>query len=283
MTQTPPTNPELDAAKAIARAAWEHIRPYYKGEYAVTEKPDGPATDADLAANAFIVGALSERFPNDGMLSEESEDNEERLTCERVWIVDPIDGTKDFIEGTDDFAIHIGLVERAGEEYLPQLGVVYQPVGDLLHFACRDQGAWVEDGQGKVERLRVSTVSERSEMTAVITRSHRTERFLVLMDRLGPRKTVTMGSMGKKMMQVARGAAEFYLNNARGMCKEWDIAPPAVIVEEAGGTVTDLRGRPLAYNRKDPRNHDGLLVSNGPNHESLRRDVLRIEQELRNA
>jgi 3'(2'), 5'-bisphosphate nucleotidase len=268
---------ELTAAREIVRAAWGKVRGYYRGTCEVFQKEDGPATQADREASAFIVAELRRRFPADGVLSEEADDDGGRLACERVWMIDPIDGTKDFIERKGSFAVQIGLAIGDGEKHVSRLGVVYHPVADRLYFARHGGGAWVETPAGETCPLTVSKARDLSEMTVVATRSHRSPLFLDLLDLLGPREIITMGSLGLKVMRVAEGRADYYLNNSRGQSWEWDLCAPEAILREAGGTVTDLDGNPFRYNREKPRLEGGILASNGSCHETLRRRALEME------
>jgi 3'(2'), 5'-bisphosphate nucleotidase len=272
---------ELAAAKEVARMAWQRIEPFYEGEYEITQKRDGPATEADHAADELIIRELGRRFPGYGILTEESDDNRERLDRDRVWVVDPIDGTKDFIEKAGNFAVQIGLVVRTGDGYVPEVGVVYHAVKDHLYFARRGGGAWVEAPGEPPRRLRVSCVARMEEMAVVVTRSHRTPRFFDLLDLLRPREIFTIGSLGIKAAWVASGRADYYFNNARGFCWEWDACAPDVILSEAGGAMSDFKGLPLRYNREDVCFRDGILASNGACHAELLERILEAEREVR--
>lgn len=268
----------LDAAIAAARLAWCEVRHFYQGEYAITEKVDGPATEADHQANHIIVHELEKTFPRAkmGYLSEEIKDDRKRLEHQWLWIIDPIDGTKDFIEGTGNFAMHIGLAGPHNGHIVPMVGVVYHPLPDRAFCAIRGKGAFViepADGESAspIERrpLTVSTQNEVSKMRAVVSYSHRTRKLVRLMDRLPIGEYFSMGSMGLKMSTVAGGQADFYINISRGKFKEWDICAPHIIVEEAGGMFTDLDGRPIHYNKNDYVQPVGVLASNGQRHDEL--------------
>ncbi len=286
MTRTDPYEPELAAAREIALAAWRGVEKYYGADVEVTHKKDGPATIADREASRFILAELAARFPGDGLLSEEDPDDFSRLERERVWIVDPIDGTKGFISGSGDFAVQLGLAVRRDGEYHSILGVVYHPVRDCLYFAREGAGAWAEEraGAGGGEAPRRLAVTEElaiERMRAVVTRSHRTPLFLKLLERLRPRRTLTMGSLGLKVVWVAAGKADYYFNNARGMCSEWDVCAPDVILREAGGALTDLEGKAIRYNRREVRVTGGVLASNSGCHEELRLRILELEREVK--
>ncbi|MBN1867298.1 3'(2'),5'-bisphosphate nucleotidase CysQ [Candidatus Sumerlaeota bacterium] len=276
--ESSPWKREWAAACDVARMAWRRIESYYGGSYRITEKRDGPATQADHEASETIVGELGRLFPDDGLLSEEAEDNLERLHRERVWVIDPIDGTNDFIDATGSFAIQIGLVVREKNSCRPVVGVVYQPIGDRMYSASRGEGAWVESPSEGRTRLRVSSVNRLEEMVTVATRSHRTPSIEKILDGLRPRDVVTMGGMGLKIARIAEGSAEYYVNDTRGRCKEWDLCAPEILLSEAGGKVTDLTGNGFHYNKSDVRLHEGILASNGVCHAELCERVRDIER-----
>lgn len=268
----------LDAALSAARLAWCEVCHFYRGEYSITEKVDGPATEADHQANQVIVRELEKKFPRShyGYLSEEIKDDRERLDHQWLWIIDPIDGTKDFIEGTGNFAMHIGLAGPMNGHIVPMVGVVYHPLPDRAFCAIRGEGAFVmeppetdQPGADDKRRLAVSDQDDIARMRAVISYSHRTRKLVRLMDRLPIGEYFSMGSMGLKMATVAGGLADFYLNISRGKFKEWDICAPHIIVEEAGGRFTDLDGHSIYYNKEDYVQPVGVLASNGQRHDEL--------------
>src|SRR5438132_11677089 len=148
---------EIDVSIELARAAGAILLKHYHSPFLVEQKINAlqemeEVTAADREANDLIVRRLAADFPDDGILAEESVDTEDRLTKDRVWLIDPMDGTKNFIQRDGDFAVQIGLAV-AGEAVV---GVVYQPVRDLLYRAVRDQGAWSEQHGKQAERMRVS-------------------------------------------------------------------------------------------------------------------------------
>lgn len=273
--------PELDMALRAVRAAWQAIQPLYQVDIAVRHKPDGPVTEADHLANRVLLDHIAREFPQDAVLSEETAPDPARLGNPRVWIVDPIDGTRDFIDGSGHFAVQMGLAEERDGAYRPTLGVVMHPVAGEVFYADKGAGAWVRSGEDAPRPLSVSRTEELSEMTAVFTRSHRTGRFLQLIDRMAPRARIGMGSIGLKVVWVASGRADYYLNNARGMCNEWDVCAPEAILTESGGVLSDLNGDPIAYNRSDPNVPHGILASGGTAHEALRLRILETERRVR--
>jgi 3'(2'), 5'-bisphosphate nucleotidase len=262
-------------ARHLALETWEQIAGFFRGKFDVFEKEsDGPATEADILADRFILSRLGERYPASrfGYLSEETAHGPERLQREACWIIDPIDGTRDFMEGREDFAIQIGLAQRAASGiFEPVVGVVYQPAAALLYRAVRGQGAWRENLRlGTQERLVVSACRELTDCRLVITRSHMGRRLAAAMEALQPRESYTAGSLGVKVAHVSERRADLYINTSRRFCKEWDVCAPHAILAEAGGMLTDLRGNRIDYNQPDVYIEEGLVASNG----HLHREVL---------
>jgi len=217
---------------------------------------DDPVTAADRALNAFLVSALHDEFPGDAILSEEQNDDLSRLECDRVWCVDPLDGTKEFIARNGEFSIMVGLAVKG----VAALGVVYQPLLDIMYSGIRNKGARVRKA-GKESPLRVSDTGEPGEMRLLVSRSHRNPILDRIKARLGVTKERVSGSVGLKCGLIARGEADLYLHPAPGI-KEWDTCAPEAILVGAGGQVTDCWGRPLAFNQADVRCRTGLVASN---------------------
>src|SRR3954466_12527730 len=234
---------ELDTAVDLARRAGERIRSLHGSGIAVDTKDDqSPVTQADREANELIVAALTFAFPGDGILSEELPDDGSRLTRPRVWMVDPLDGTKDFIRGRDGFAVMIGLLD--GDR--PALGVVYQPIGDKLYWATRGDGAFMQRAGGAAERMRGGEVREPAQIRMVASKSHRSETIDRVRAVLGISDELNVGSVGLKLGLIAEGLRDLYVNPA-GHSKLWDACGPEAILVEAGGRLSDLRGQPLDY------------------------------------
>jgi 3'(2'), 5'-bisphosphate nucleotidase len=258
---------ESTVARQAALGAGAIIRRHYEaGTAPATSKADdSPVTAADLEANDAILADLRAHFPADDILSEETTDDLARLQAERVWIVDPLDGTRDFVARTGDFAVHVGL--SVGGQ--PVVGVVYQPVGDRLFWATRGGGAFVRDGAGE-RRLAVSSCTSVGAARVGVTRLARTDNltgFLVAAG-LAPRAQDIGASI--KMMAVAEGRCEVSIC-LHGREKEWDTCAPEVIVTEAGGRVTDIDLAPFVYNRPAVAHARGILMTNGPMHDQLAR------------
>src|SRR5260221_10499328 len=165
---------EILVATELARQAGAVLLEHYNSPFLVEQKVNAldeleEVTAADREANELIVGRLQKEFPDDGILAEESIDNERRLEKDRVWLIDPMDGTKNFINRDGDFAVQIGLA--VGGESI--LGVVYQPVRDVLYRAARHEGAWIEAGENGAARMSVSNLTRPGEMVLASSRSHR--------------------------------------------------------------------------------------------------------------
>lgn len=266
-----------DAAGA-ALEAWRAIEPFYRGECEVSEKPgEGPVTEADRLADHMILDYMKARWDEaeTGYLTEESADDPSRLDKQRVWIVDPIDGTKDFIRRNGNFAIQIALAEPLEDgRWSPVAAVVYEPIHALLFASVRGEGAFVQsiDGEGRPGEPRRLGVSDRATVAAsrsVVSNSNRTSRLTKLIESFGLESFWHIGSMGVKVCAIAGGEAELYVVLARGKVKEWDLCAPHLILDEAGGMATDLEGRPFEYNRPDPKLWHGLMVTHGPLHDEF--------------
>ncbi len=247
---------ELKSAIRLAREAGAIVKTFYDVPLTVRWKdPTDPVTEADRAVNAYLVKQFSQLFPADGVMAEESKEDLSRLQRERVWIIDPLDGTAEFIAHNGEFCIMIGLA-LAGR---PVVGVVYQPIDDILYAAALGTGAFVEEF-GARYRLSVSKQQEIKKLRLVVSRSHRPPLVDSVIARMGLQRERAIGSVGLKIGLIARGRAEFYVHPNAGT-KEWDTCAPDIIVREAGGTMTDCWGRPLRYNQTDVVRRFGVLAS----------------------
>jgi 3'(2'),5'-bisphosphate nucleotidase len=258
---------ELEVACRAAREAGAVILGYYGNpELEVETKIDtSPVTIADKSANAVVIEYLRAAFPDDALLSEESPDDGSRLGRRRVWIIDPLDGTRDFLAQTGDFSVHVGLVIDGQ----PVLGVVYQPVRQALYRACQGGGAFLESS-GSSTRIYTSTRREPSELRVGISRLNPDEGLgkCLAASGLAPR-AVAMGA-SVKHMALARGDLDAVLNLSPAE-QEWDTCAPQVILTEAGCTVSDGDGRPFGYNQKDLYRRRGSVASNGLCHSFMLR------------
>lgn len=219
-------------------------------------------TAADRAANELIVSRLQREFPDDGILAEESSDSEHRLGKDRVWLIDPMDGTKNFIAHDDDFAVQIGLAIR-GQGVM--VGVVYQPARDILYHATRGLGAWIEHRTRPSERMQVSAKNDPRQMVLASSRSHRSPRMEQVVSAFDFRNELRRGSVGVKIGLIAEQRADLYIHLSPST-KQWDTCAPEVILHEAGGLLTDLFGQPLSYNGRRIDNRNGVVATNGVAH-----------------
>jgi 3'(2'), 5'-bisphosphate nucleotidase len=256
---------ELDVAIRLALEAGAGIAALHRSGLEVDTKPDdSPVTQADRDANALIVAGLRAAFPSYGLLSEEAPDDGSRVGRERVWMVDPLDGTKEFIRGRDGFAVMIGLLDGDA----PVLGVVYQPIGERLYFASAGSGAFLRSGAAAAAPIRVSDVRDLDAIRMVASKSNRTEEIDRVREELGISDELNIGSVGLKLGLIACGARDLYVNPA-GRSKLWDACGPEAILREAGGRLTDLSGAPLDYRGAELGNLRGLIASNGVLHDAV--------------
>jgi 3'(2'), 5'-bisphosphate nucleotidase len=259
---------ELRVALELAREAGGAILDFYDGPLKIEQKCDSgdrePVTQADKAANEIIVRRLQKEFPDDGILAEESIDTSRRLSKQRVWMIDPLDGTTGFIDGNGDFAVQIGLAENGK----PVLGVVYQPLTGVLYRAAHGGGTWIERPEFEVERARVSDHAEVSNMRLAASRSHRSPRMDSVVQAFGLKEEVQRGSVGIKVGLIIEQQCDLYIHLSP-RTKQWDTCAPEIILHEAGGSLTDLFGRPMTYNTADVQNRNGVVASNAIAHDRI--------------
>ncbi len=259
---------ELRLALELVREAGAAILDLYEGPLDIQQKADAddrePVTQADKLANEIIVKRLAREFPEDGILAEESIDTERRLGKSRVWMIDPLDGTTGFIDGNGDFAVQIGLAENG----VCVLGVVYQPLTGVLYRAVRGGGAWVERPEAEPERARVSNRIDLSTMRLAASRSHRSPRMDKVVQKFGVKQEVRRGSVGIKVGLIVEQQCDLYVHLSP-RTKQWDTCAPEIILQEAGGKLTDLFGRPLRYNSPEVQNRNGIVASNGVAHQEV--------------
>lgn len=255
---------ELEVAERLAREAGELVLALRGPGLDVEMKPGNePVTEADRSASQHIVRGLAEAFPGDVHISEENADDLRRLDAERVWYVDPIDGTKDFIRGQDGFAVMIGLTVA----HHPVLGVVYQPVHRSLFWAAGPE-AWLQLPDRPPHRMQVSDVLDPGELRLVASKSNRTRKIDEIKGALGIRDEVNLGSVGLKLCMIALGERDLYVNPS-SHSKVWDTCAPEAILRASGGRITDVHGEPLRYDHKDVRRRRGLVASNGLVHDEV--------------
>jgi 3'(2'), 5'-bisphosphate nucleotidase len=239
-------NDLLNPLESLARQAGEAIMAIYAQDFEVTEKADhSPLTDADMVSHHRIVSGLAELTPDIPILSEESQATPfaERRRWARYWLVDPLDGTKEFIKKHDEFTVNIALIE--GHD--PVLGVIYVPASGLGFSGSAEGGAFRRSQDASPQPIQV-TASAAAPVRVVGSRSHKSARFSAYLAKLGAHELVSMGS-SLKLCLIAEGKADVYPR--LGPTSEWDTAAAHAVVLAAGGQVVDPNGEPLRYNMKD--------------------------------
>jgi 3'(2'),5'-bisphosphate nucleotidase len=267
---------ELEIAHAVAREAAALVASFKGRPLGVAHKAGGePVSQADLESSALIVRRLSEAFPSDGILSEELPDDHSRLQKSRVWMIDPIDGTRDFLRGEPGYVVMLGLCI----EGRPTVGVVAQPVTGDLWMGNVGTGAWKEYSDGKREPLRVSKIAKAKDIRLVSSKSHRTDYYERLRRALGITDELALGSVGLKVALVAEGSRDLYVYPG-SQTKIWDSCSPEAILTAAGGCMTDSDGHTLCYTNPTLQNQRGLVASNGLVHAQAIETVAHLHTEI---
>jgi 3'(2'), 5'-bisphosphate nucleotidase len=266
---------ELDVARAAALEAAVLVRGYHGQEIVVDHKHENePVTEADRAANAIIVARLRAAFPGDAILSEELPDDGSRVGADRVWMVDPIDGTRDFIRGETGYAVMIGLCVGGR----PAVGVVAQPPTEITWCGATGQGAWREQAGGPRTPIGPSDRAAPPGIRLVASKSHRTHHIDLFRRALSIEDEINVGGVGLKVCLVADGSRDLYVY-AGGRTKKWDSCAPEAIIVAAGGKMTDTLGQPLGYQGREIENPRGIVASNGPLHDLVVETVARVRAD----
>ncbi len=246
-------NSVIDAGKTVMKI--------YNQPFETKIKSDNsPITEADIASNKIIQKIISTSdYP---ILSEETKDNKKRLEKETVWIIDPLDGTSDFINKTGEFTIMIGLVRKQ----VPILGIIYCPPQNTLYVAQQNQGSYQLVGE-KWSKMSVSTISDLTKSRTVYSRHHSEESERLFFKYIKTKKLTKRGS-SLKAIDVASGTSELYFTSTNKI-KQWDTCASYCLVKEAGGNMTDVYGNDLNYNIDDVNHQNGIIVINGLVHEKV--------------
>ena len=261
--------PELDVAIKAANKAGDVVLDIYHRKFKTsTKKDDSPVTEGDLKSNEVIKEILSQT--EHPILSEEDTDDQSRLSKDTVWIVDPLDGTSDFIDKTGEFTIMIALIKNKK----PILGVIGWPTEKILFVAQKGSGAF-RHSNGKWDRLSVTKVAEISKCRTVGSRHHLSEKEKSFIKKLGIDDFTSIGS-SLKVAKISSGEAEAYITTTNKM-KEWDSAASYCIISEAGGKMTDMSGNDITYNNKEVHHKNGILVTNGLVHEKIVEEYKKLE------
>ena len=249
---------ELAAAIEAAKKAEVAILEVYAKPFEVEIKEDdSPVTIADKTADEIIRGHLAPLFPEDGFLTEEIEDNPSRHEKKRVWIVDPVDGTKEFVSRNGEFTTNIALCV----DHEIVVGVINLPTQGILFYAVKGQGAYRLDADGKVTRIHVSDrVDHLRCMRSISFFQPREALFLKNNATYFEGEPKPVGA-ALKFAALAEGRCDFFIRLS-GCTKEWDVAPGDLIVNEAGGFMVQPDGTPFRYNREDVYNRAGYVMGN---------------------
>ncbi len=253
-----PTADELGFVRELALEAGEVVMSHYGTDYDVDDKEGQPVTVADRQSNDLIVKTLTERFPGDSILAEETPVTDQTWrTAERCWIVDPLDGTSDFVKGRVGFAVMIGLCVR-GE---PVLGVVNVPKAGRMFLGLVGEGA-EEEREGERHTLKTSARAETSELRVIASIAHRDEALETMLTALEPAETLSVGSVGYKVGKICADEADLYVAPTSHISL-WDTCGPQAILHAAGGRFLDTDGNPLVYTGPGLKHARGLLATNG--------------------
>jgi 3'(2'), 5'-bisphosphate nucleotidase len=253
--------PKSDTEKVItiAKGAGKILMKYYTKEYETKTKNNDAndlVTTADFESNEYIRRELQKAFPTDKILAEEDTVKETDFNG-RAWMVDPLDGTKDFVNKGKGFAVMIGLCENG----VPKLGVVYGPAQELLYYAEEGKGAYLVSKKG-TEKLKVNKCGKIKDSRMVVRFASGEKRaYDKIVDKFEVKEQIMESSIGLKLGIIARKNAEFHINtNLRA--SKWDTCAPQIILEEAGGKVTDPNGKPLNYLQKEQTWNEPFVASN---------------------
>lgn len=284
----------LEEVAAIARSvAWgaaDILRSYYRGEphtgdLNIENKKEGPVTAADIAVNHYILDNLQAAFGTKdfGYLSEETYKFQSKgvlsspLPEAWIWIVDPLDGTRDFIDKTGEYAVQIALVYQGS----PVLAAVAWPETEKVYYATKGGGTFVETRDGLIRQVQVSDRNKLEDLSIIVSRTHRDDRFNNLLQQLPSKNLKYVGSVGCKIATIIEQDADIYISlSGKSAPKDWDMAAPELILTEAGGKFTYLDGSALKYNRGDVHQWGCLVASNGHCHDDLLAQTKQILEKV---
>ncbi len=247
----------LDLCNELAIQAGEKIMEIYNTDFEVYNKEDeSPLTLADKEANEIIVNRLKVEYPEYSILSEESKEDETRFENDYCFVIDPLDGTKEFVKKNDEFTVNIALSYKGK----PVLGVIYAPVLKILYYAYEGYGAYIKDlNTSKIEKISVTDKLDDLIMVASKSHSSEKEENLINNNKNKIKENVSKGSSLKGCM-VATGEADVYYRF--GLTCEWDTCAMQCIVEEAGGIFKQMDNTDMTYNRKNTLNEKGFYIVN---------------------
>jgi 3'(2'), 5'-bisphosphate nucleotidase len=261
----------LERTIELSWTASELLRSYYRmsgADLGVRDKVEGPVTIADEAVNQHLLDGLQSMCGDlCGYLTEETyQTTDSELPQDWVWIIDPLDGTRDFIDKTGEYAIHVALTYQ----HRPVLSVVAVPESHKLYAAIQGGGTVLMQQNGIRESVHVTREKKLAELIVVASRNHRSERLVKLLAQLPCQQQKEVGSIGCKIAAILDRQADLYVSlSGRSAPKDWDLAAPELILTEAGGKFTYQDGTPLQYNRGDVNQWGCLIASTGEWHQAI--------------
>ena len=243
-----------------------------------------PVTLADLEVNELIIKRINQKYPevNWEILSEENFKIKKdycNQNADWLWVLDPLDGTKDFIQGTGNFAMHLALNYKCK----PYIGIVLIPEKDELWISCEDK-LWSEKRNGTIQKQNLSEINILQDMTVVTSKNNRNEKLKNLIDKINFKKIIVMGSIGCKVASIIRGESDIYISLSlpgKSSPKDWDFAAPEAILKAAGGTITNIDNKDLVYGTTSLE-HPGIIIAsnNEQNHKRICSQIKQIIQKF---
>lgn len=247
----------LSAVNAAVKAGKSILKVYNRAFSSTLKEDKEPVTEADLKSQDIILKELSKTgYP---IISEESKDRE-GLKHSETWIIDPLDGTSDFIDKTGEFSVMIGFVKN----HIPALGVIYQPTEDILYVSQTGYGAY-QFVNGVWSKLSVNNNSKIDRCKAIVSRHHLAENEKAFLDELKISRFTQKGSCGLKVAEICKGNAELYFTMTDKI-KQWDTCAAYCLLKESGGKMTDMLGNDLRYNTEIMNHKNGILATNSALH-----------------
>ncbi len=282
----------LDELRNLSWAAAKVLKAYARGEQppygfpkplTVEQGGDGPVSAADLAVNELLISGLKAKFPSVkwDILSEETAKEKSfrnsQLKQDWNWILDPLDGTKDFLQGSENYAVHLALVFRK----IPKIGIVVIPERDELWFGVVGSGSWCENQNGAKNDISFSNRKEMSKLILVSSRNHQDVILQSLIQEMDFGQATKIGSVGCKVASILRGESDVYISlSGKTSPKDWDMAAPQAIIEAAGGNFTHADEKPLNYQKPDYAQRGCLIASHGKSHHEICKKVMRFFSEV---
>ena len=253
-----------------------------KNQILKNKNNDDPVTLADLEVNELIISRINQTYQDTNweILSEENFKIQSNYfnNVDWLWVLDPLDGTKDFIQGTQNYAMHLALNYKRK----PYIGIVLIPEKDELWISYEEK-IWCENRGGNIREQKMSKTNILEDMTIVTSKNHRNQKLKDLIEKINFKKTIVMGSIGCKVASIIRGESDIYISLSlpgKTAPKDWDFAAPEAILKAAGGSITNIDNEELVYGSTDLK-HSGIIIAsnNKKNHKRICSEVKEIIKE----